>query len=291
MLQRIVFVLVGLVLAGAIGVAVFDSTRAPPPERGGRTADRLSQRAMARMVETPMERVAAGRMDQARKAFEADLAKAEAKGGLRPGDMLTAFAMRLAYAEREREAVPYFERAVAAYRKAAPGSPELAVALLNYAWGLSKASDVAPAAADSALAEALRIREARLGRGNAETAEAYVRLGELKGRPSRTSGDPARIEAAAELVRTGLRLYPGAVNVGPNDLDTARYALAEIYARNGRTEETFRAAADYVAGAPQYRRSTLRGLADALEEAGDAAAAAQLRAEYGVSEQAVRPHE
>lgn len=51
--------------------------------------------------------------------------------------------------------------------------------------------------AEAALVEALDIRRRRLGPGHVETLSATVALGQLRGHPGRTQGDPERIAAAA----------------------------------------------------------------------------------------------
>jgi hypothetical protein len=79
-MRRFVFLLVGLVLAGAIAVTVMDFGKPPPPEHGGTTGDRLSSEQMARMVAGPMKLVAKKDLAGGARLFEAELAKARAKG-------------------------------------------------------------------------------------------------------------------------------------------------------------------------------------------------------------------
>ena len=56
-MRQFIFLLVGLVLAGAIAVTAMDWGKAPPPEHGGETADRLSMTDMEHMVAGPMKLV------------------------------------------------------------------------------------------------------------------------------------------------------------------------------------------------------------------------------------------
>src|SRR4051812_45484957 len=104
-MRRFVFLLVALVLAGAIAVTVMDSGKAPPPEHGGETADRLPQELMVRMVEGPIKLVEKKDMAGAARLFEADLAKARAKGGLHAADLLTAYGVELRMNEHEKESI------------------------------------------------------------------------------------------------------------------------------------------------------------------------------------------
>jgi tetratricopeptide (TPR) repeat protein len=285
-MRQFIFLLVGLVLAGAIAVTVVDFDNAPPPEHGGETADRLSDARMAHMVAGPMKLVAKKDMAGAAKLFEADLAAARAKGGLHPGDLLFAYGVQLRVAEHEKASIPYFRRAVDAYRAAAPGSPELALALADYGRVLLADSPDAPSPeALPALREALKIREAALGRRNAETAVAYVRLGELEGLPVYTARDPARVAAAAERIRTGIRLLPDAPNADPQDIQVARLSLAELYARNGDVSAAFKASGDYLSANPSFGPYQLRQVATIFEKGGDPATGLRLRQTYGIPDE------
>ena len=285
-MRRIVFLLVGLVLAGAIAVTVMDSGKAPPPEHGGTTADRLSNDRMAKMVEGPIKLVEKKDMAGASRLFEADLAKASAKGGMHAADLLTAYGIELRRSEHKRESIPYLRRAIDAYRTAAPGRPELALALSNYGHALLLDNpDNPPPDVLSALREALQLREKTLGRGNAETAVNYVQLGRAEGLPVFSGRDPAKVAQAAEKIRTGIRLLPDAPNGDPNDLQDARLQLALLYARNGDTPAAFKAAGDYLATNPGFGAYRLRQVAVVFEKAGDTATGRRLRDTYGIPDE------
>jgi hypothetical protein len=285
-MQRLVFVLIGLVLAGVVVITVLDADKPPPPEHGGQTSQRLSAGRMAHMVAGPMKLVEKGDLAGGARLFEADLVRARAKGGLKAADLLTAYGVQLRVADHEKDSIPYFRRAVDAYRAAAPESAELALALSDYAKVLVADSPDNPSpAALPALREALRIREKTLGRGNAETAVSYVRLGELEGLPVYTQRDPARIAAAVGLIRTGLQLLPATPNGSPGDVETARLSLAKLYARNGDAPAAFKSAADYMAANPNYGPYQLRSVAQIFEKAGDAATGRHLRDDYAIPDE------
>ncbi|HEX7943170.1 MAG TPA: hypothetical protein VF495_00810, partial [Phenylobacterium sp.] len=238
------------------------------------------------MVAGPMKLVAKKDLAGAAKLFEADLARAKAKGGLHAADLLFAYGVQLRAADYDKAAIPYFGRAVDAYRAAAPGSAELALALADYGRVLLADSPDNPSPqALPALREALKIREAVLGPRNAETAVAYVRLGELEGLPVYTARDPARIAAAAEHIRTGIRLLPDTPNSDPQDIQIARLALAELYARNGDVADAFKASGDYLSANPSFGPYQLRKVATIFEKAGDPATGLRLRQTYGIPDE------
>lgn len=282
-MRRIVFLLVGLVLAGAIAVTVLERGKPPPPEHGGETADRLTGADMDRLLPGALPRLEKKDLAGAKRAFESDLALARARGGLAPADALTAFAVRLREHDHDHDSLPYLRRAVEAYRAAAPGSAELALALTSWADALYAGDRLnPPPEVLPALREALALREKVLGRRNAETAVTYTRLGRVEGLPVNTRGDPARIAAAAERLRTAIRLLPETPNADPSDLPEARFQLAMMYARNRDAEAAFRACADYVAGSPDAGPTRLAQVADVFEASGDSATARRLREAYAI---------
>ncbi len=282
-MRQLIFLLVGLVLAGAIAVTVMDSGKAPPPEHGGRTSDRIGPKQQARMVAGPMALVEKKDMAGAAKAFEADLVRAQAKGGRHAADLLAAYGDQLRNVDREAQAVPYLRRAVAAYRVADPGGPDLALSLTDYAYALVDLNrDNPPPEALAGLREALQIRERVLGRRNAETAISYARLGEWEGSPAVTHRDPAKVAAAAGLIRTAIELLPHTPNAKDNDLRFAYEELTYVYAWNGDVEGTFKAAKDFAAAHPTYAPGALSQVAEIFEKAGDAATGRRLREQFGV---------
>jgi hypothetical protein len=148
---------------------------------------------------------------------------------------------------------------VDAYRAAAPGSPELALALNSYADALVADSPDNPSPEVlPLLREALQLRLKTLGRNNAETAVTYARLGKVEGLPVFSGRDPARIAAAADKIRTAIRLLPDTPNADPGDLQDARLQLALVYARNGDTTGAFKASGDFLASNPSFGAYQLR---------------------------------
>ena len=285
-MQRIVFALIGLVLVGAIVVTVIDSGKPPPPEHGGWTVDRMSQDQMAKMVAGPMKLVEKKDLAGAARLFETELKRARGKGELYAGDLLDAYGTGLQRADYEKEAMPYFARAIAAYRKGDPGGPILAQELVGYGLLLDQASpDHPPPEAVANVREALVIRERVLGRRNAETAVNYVNLGSVQGAPAITGRDPARVAAAAKLIRTGIQLLPATPNARDHDLPDARLSLVELYARNGDVDGTFKAASEFMAANPSYGPYQLRRVAVIFETAGDMVTGRRLRDVYAIPDE------
>lgn len=283
-MQRLVFVLIALVLAGAIAVTAMDSGKAPPPEHGGRTGDRISQAQMAKMVAGPVKLIEKKDFAGAARLFEADLKTAQAKGGVRVGDLLDAYGTQLQVADRDKEALPYYVRAIAAYRVADPGGPILANELAGYGVVLYQLDPKSPPpVALASLREALAIRERVLGRRNAETAMNYAHLGMVQGSPTFTGRDPARVAAAASLIRTGIQLLPNAPNAQDYELSNARVLLVELYAANGDAAGAFKAA-NQLAAASRFDPSRLTQAAELFEAAGDAVTGRKLRDQFGIPE-------
>lgn len=285
-MRRLIFLLVGVVIAGAIVVTVMDSGKAPPPEHGGVTADRLPSARTARLVAGPMGLVEKKDMAGAQRLFEADLTRAKAKGGLQAADLLYAFAAQLWIHNHKAESIVYRRRAVEAYRAAAPGSPELALALSKLGHTLwDRTPSHPPPEAVAALREALAIREKTLGRGNAETGLSYMALGAVEGLPAHTGRNPAKVAQAGEKIRLAIRLLSAAPNVDQDDLPNARVALVNLYARNGDAAAALKAATELAAAEPNVSAEELRGSAEAFEAAGDTATGRRLRDQFGIPDQ------
>lgn len=287
---RLAFAFVAVVLVGAFAWNAVESRKAPPPEHGGQTSERLSDVQLGRLVERPMDLVEHGDLAEAQRQFEREYAAILARKGersLSPGDMLTAFGLGLLREEHDAEAVPYFRRAVAAYRRAVgPNDPELALALHTLADAIygqprDPQAEPPPPEALDAMEEALRIRRASLGPHDAETAATYVRLGRLYGHPALTGGDAARVEAAARQARYGLELLPKCPNLDPVDIHLARRTVIEIYARNGRTREVIAALPAYMRGDQALNHGNVVDFETMLREAGDPAGAAEVRRRFG----------
>lgn len=269
-MQRLVFVILGLILAGTIAFSVVDSRKGPPAAHGGQTSDRLTDAMKRRLVERPMTFVKRGDLAGGQRQFEVEYATMlERKGerSITPGDMLTAFGVGLWVEDHQVEAVPYFRRAVAAYRISTPDSPDVALALNTVADAVYTDDNAPPPAeALAAMREALKIRRATLGLHDGETAVTYVRLGKLNGHPVNTEGVEARVEAAAQQVRYGISLLPHCPNADPADLSVAYVTLAKIYARNGHTRQTI---AVIEAARDRYHNGHIQELTDLLAAGGD----------------------
>ncbi|RYE57826.1 MAG: hypothetical protein EOP18_02130 [Rhizobiaceae bacterium] len=96
----------------------------------------------------------------------------------------------------------YLDLAVEAYRHAfGKDDPEVAYALTSYADVERKLNPENPSfSADEAYSEAYRINRARYGPRAIITLAGLVRIGELRSLPSRSRGDPAKIEAARAML-------------------------------------------------------------------------------------------
>lgn len=220
-----------------------------PPGVVGESKDRLSPDRMEELVSEPISVVQSDGLAAGRAAFERLLAAARAAHGARSvevADLLTSFGVGL-YSlgqgsddRQMREAsLPYLEAAIAAGRAAFGDSDvEVAVALNSYADAqIALHEDDPPRSADAALEEAYRIRLNALGPSHAETLASLRYLARLRGLPSRTHGDRARIEAVAGLYR---QLIANASNDQQMTYLSAPYgrtALARMYARNGMAAE------------------------------------------------------
>ncbi len=234
--RRCLPILIALALAACV-------SQSPTP-----TQDRLSPAELEAMVAEPLEAARAGDLPGAQRAFEALLARSDVE---QAPDLLSAFGVGLysqgagdwdSDGERFRRAsVPYLERAIPATEKRfGPDHPEVALALNTYGDVLRALSpEDPPRQADSAYARAYAIREKTLGRGNAETLFVLFRLAELKGLPSRTGGDPARIAEAADMFRAVIRGREANPDPDPRagTPENVRLALIEMYVGNGRTAE------------------------------------------------------
>ena len=100
--------------------------------------------------------------------------------------------------------------------------------------------DNPPQTADDALEEAYRIRLAALGRSNIETLATLRYLARLRGLPSRTHGDRARIEAVAGMFREIIARSTNDQRLGRESAPSVHVAFARMYARNGLAEEARR---------------------------------------------------
>jgi len=263
----------------------------PAPE------ERLGYEEMSGLVEQPLSQAQAGDLEGGRRTFERMLRAAQARHGpnaLEVADLLTSFGVLLN--QQDDAVVPgaarlsagYLQRAIPVYRAAVgPSHPEVATALNSYAdvLRLSRPEDP-PVAAEQALAEAYRIRLVSRGPNHAETLWTILYLADIRGLPSRTEGEPARIRAVlAELDRAVQHSRLGdsaSVERIPVAADLRR---AIILARHGRPATAMRAFSSAVRGArassdtqacmmPMLRRDEL---AEILEAQGESERARTVR--------------
>jgi len=236
-----------LLTTAPAGAAGQDGDAAPAAEPS-ETKDRLSPGRMDALVRAPMSIVETGGLPAGKAAFERLIAAARAEHGERSveiADLLTAFGVglyvfgSLGDPRIREESIPYLEAAVPAYRAAfGDAHPEVAVALHSYAdVQLALHEDDPPQSAETALDEAYRIRLSALGPANVETLSSLRYLARLRGLPSRTRGDPARIEAAAGLFRQLIANSPNDPRLMYVSAPYGRTALARLYARNGMAGE------------------------------------------------------
>jgi hypothetical protein len=289
-MRRLVLILLALVAIGAGVVTAIDLSKPPPPERGGETRDRVNSDRLRRQLKPALDRLLKNDVPGAEKAFAAELGRVQARKGTKSvetADLLNVFGNALAEYRREKAALPYLRRAVATYRVVfGPESPQVAVALGDLAQALYDVDqEASPPELVAALEEALRIRRKALGMDNAETAQSYAHLGQVRGLPVNTRGDPARIDAAAQLALTALEILPRAPNADAFAFQDARFHLIEIYARNGRGPQAVRVAEAWQSDEPGYTDDQAHDIVERLERAGDMASAQALRERYALDEE------
>jgi hypothetical protein len=230
---------VPLIAALAVATAACGSAKKPVY-----TKDRLSNDRMAEMVAAPLARARAGDLPAAQREFEAQLARS------RPADspdLLTGFGLGLYMQGLEEDSVPFMRAGLPYLQRAVPataarfgaGHPETALALTTYADALRKLSPQdPPAQAEEAYVRAYHIRARTLGPNHAETLYSLFRMAQVRGLPSRTEGDPARIEKAAALFKAvvrGREANPEQPDYEP--AENARFALIEMYVANGQVDK------------------------------------------------------
>jgi len=203
---------------------------------------------MAELVAEPIAIVESKGLAEGRTAFERLLARATAEHGARSvevADLIESFGVGLYILGLDSDegfkvaSVSYLEAAIPAYRAAFGNAhPEVAVALNSYADVLlALHEDDPPSSAESAYEEAYRIRLDALGPTNIETLASLRYLARLRGLPSRTHGDRARIEAVADLYRRLIANSSDDQRMGDESASHARTAFARMYARNGMAAE------------------------------------------------------
>lgn len=225
-------------LSLAVALALAVPACGPSP----RTQDRLTQERMREMVIAPIGHAERGDLPGAQRAFEALLARSDPAGR---SDLLAAFGIGLdmlpAETEEEelryrRAALPYLRRAIpAASARFGPGHPEVALLLHTYGHVLRQTSPADPPRdVDRALAQAYLIRVRSLGPRDRETLAALREFAEVRGLPSRTGGDPERIELAGRMFEDVIGALEDRPD--PDSVNSAqvRSKQLEMFVRNGR---------------------------------------------------------
>jgi hypothetical protein len=250
------------------------------------------------MVAAPVAKITTDGLDEAAREFEAQLARAPDAD---KGDLLTAFGIAVyrlgLYGEDDalrRASLPYLERAIpATAARFGAVHPETALAVHTYADALRElAPDDPPRHVDALYQQAYDIRVRTLGAGHLETLALLLRIAQVKGLPTRTGGDPARIEEAAALfeqVARGREANPD--QPGYESAEDARIAMIRMYVLNGAVAKAASVALaadarlapdDRGCGTPPHRAAFRSALAAAGREAeADADAAAEPPASCG----------
>ena len=222
---------------------------APPTGVAGETKNRLTEEQMDELVSAPMSIVERRGLPAGRVAFERQLARTRAARGARSAeaaDLLMSFGiglyglgLRTGERRMQEASLPYLEAAIPAYRAAfGAANPEVALALNSYADAQAELHrENPPQSADAALEEAYRIRLDAFGPSNSETLASLRYLARLKGLPSRTGGNRARIDAVAALYRRLIATSSNDPEMGYLSAPYARTAMARMYARNGMAAE------------------------------------------------------
>jgi tetratricopeptide (TPR) repeat protein len=222
---------------------------APVASASSEPTDRLTQERMAELVAGPMAIVERRGLVAGKASFDRALAAMRARHGansVQVADLLIAFGVGLYNFGMERDdqpikeaAIPYLEAAIPAYRAAfGDAHPEVAVALNSYADAQSELHrDNPPASVDSAREESYRISSAASGPTSVQALATLRYLAVLKGHPSRTRGDPARIEAAAALFRELISRSPERAEPDYLSATAGRTAFARMYAQNRMANE------------------------------------------------------
>ncbi len=213
------------------------------------TKDRLSPEELSDLVAVPMSVVEAQGLAAGVAAFERLLSEtvaAHGDGSVEVADLLTAFGVDLYVSggetgnrEIRRRSLTYLAAAIPVYRAAfGDAHPEVALALNSYANAELEIYDAnPPESAEAALEEAYRIRLGVLGPTHVESLANLRSIATIRGHPSRTRGNRARIEAAGDLFRRLIELSPNDFEQGRESAPYAHAAFARMYARNGMVNE------------------------------------------------------
>lgn len=159
------------------------------------------------VLEREIAMIRKGRLKEAERLLSRSLAAERAPRAR--ADLIAAFASQLLMNAPELDEptsavlLDYLDRAVNAYRLVLGGSdPEVATALIRRAEVERLIHPDDPASwADLAYQQAYNIRFQRFGAVSPVTLGTLIPMAELAALPSRTQGDPVKIEAAAALLR------------------------------------------------------------------------------------------
>jgi len=187
-----------------------------PPQPA--SADRLPIERMEELVAGPIAKARRGDLAGGSAELEKVLATQDATT---QADMIESFGV-LPYSEGDldnneslkRESLVWLARAVTAYRDArGKDDPEVAMALVSEADVLRAGNrDDPPPKVEANYAEAHRINLLRYGPADPVTAAALVSLSKVRGLPSRTRGEAARVDAALALTEAARADMAGSVD-------------------------------------------------------------------------------
>ncbi len=269
----------GLSLALAFAGALSAEAAAPPAHR--ETKERVSPAQRQLIVAGPMAMAVAGDLEGARTSFESLVEWVRAGSGpdsLAEADLLSSFAVELCNNDYQEASIPYFKRAVDAFRaRFGENHPETALAVTDYGRALEEAypSEERPEAV-AAFREALDIRLATLGVNNAETAMSMSYLAKALSLSGRPKHEGAELEEIIGLLRRAIVAIEAAPNALPRDEYSIRSRLVTVLRDSGREREA-RAeekalihASDHPIAA-QVRNARVAAEQDAAEDAAEAA--------------------
>lgn len=236
------------------------------------------------LVSEPLALLRQGRTEAAIQAFERQYARAEAAGAsaVERAELLTAFALTLheelvftsdSALDADRASIktlPFLRRVIEISREAHGDlSDESAYAWADYGVvALDSGDPTLLDEAEAAFAEAYRIRLAIDGPDSPMTSAMLAWLGETRGDPRLTLGDPDRIAAASALFEQATQARPYV------DAFQVYVEWGRMFARNGRPDDACRIVSRALADAGRMGlepRVVADGVADALDEAGHAA--------------------
>jgi hypothetical protein len=208
------------------------------------TKDRLTDAQRRALVEQPLAKVEAGDLVGGERDFEFLLEGRRRESGpnsISVADTLTAFGVCLFLDNRENPdpamrqlAITYLRRVVDASSAAfGPDDPEVALSLNDFADAVRTLSpDAPPQEVDVAYERAYRIRLARLGPTDAETAASLAYLATVRGLPSRLAGDRAKLDEAVSMFREAIRTTRLSHNSQYDDSTWMCSRLAHVYVNN-----------------------------------------------------------